>query len=83
MTVTPELTFDLPNYNFTTHEFDVFKGSTGAGVSARSNKEKQIVNAFALDSKGTRTHLVAIDETSTSRRFDITLEPVTKKRCYK
>tara|TARA_R110002096_G_scaffold16800_4_gene57247 strand:- start:2714 stop:4111 length:1398 start_codon:yes stop_codon:yes gene_type:complete len=79
VTVTPELTFDLPNYNFTTNEFDIFKGSVGASVIARSNREKQIVNAFALDSKGTRTHLVAIDETSTSRRFDITLEPVTKK----
>jgi len=79
VTVNPDLTFDLPNYNFTTNEFDIFKGDAGAGVSARSNREKQVVNAFALDSKGTRTHLVAIDETSTSRRFDITLEPVTKK----
>ena len=79
VTATPELTFDLPNYNFTTNEFDIFKGDAGAGVFGRSNREKQVVNAFALDSKGTRTHLVALDETSTSRRFDITLEPVTKK----
>ena len=79
VTVKPDLTFDLPNYNFGINQFDVFTGSGSLGISARSNREKSVVNGFSLPSSGSRTHLVKIDEVSASRRLDVTLEPVTKQ----
>ena len=71
--------YDLPNYDFLNENFTIFSGDPGAGVSAISGKEKALANGFVLDSTGRKTHTLKLDEVSTSRRLDVTLEPVTKQ----
>ena len=71
--------FDLPNYDFLNEKFTIFSGDSGAGISAISGKEKQLTNGFVLDSTGKRTHSLKLNETSASRRLDVTLQPITKK----
>tara|TARA_R110002096_G_scaffold4255_1_gene20055 strand:- start:337 stop:1734 length:1398 start_codon:yes stop_codon:yes gene_type:complete len=77
--VTEDGVFDLPNYDFLNEQFTVFRGDAGAGVNALSGKEKELSNGFELDSTGRKTHTLKLGEVSTSRRLDVTLDPITKQ----
>lgn len=68
---------DFPNYNFSREIFTSFIGE--AGEATLGIKEKQVGNGFELDSTGRKTHALKLGRTSSSRRLDVTLEPVTKQ----
>ena len=68
---------DFPNYSFSIERFTSFEGLLGE--DPLSSKEKEVANGFELDSTGRKTHALKLGRTSSSRRFDVTLEPVTKQ----
>lgn len=67
---------EFPNYNFAKEEFTDFGNLTYSPAGLR---DKLISNTFVLGSTGKRTHSAKLKRVASSRRFDVTIQPVTKK----